>query len=69
MARDGVTAEQPEYLPTAHVAVMLNVTPQTVRDHIHSGELRGIRVGRLFRVHRDDLAAYLLRARSRAVAQ
>jgi excisionase family DNA binding protein len=48
-----------ETLKVAEVAKRLRVDPRTVRRMIDRGDLRGVRVGRLYRVPVDALEAYL----------
>ena len=48
-----------EYLSLEEVADMLGVTYQLVYKLARSGELPAVRLGKLYRVSRDDLAAYL----------
>jgi excisionase family DNA binding protein len=45
------------------VAAILGVSARTVRRLIAAGELLACRLGRLVRVHPDDLAAYVNRQR------
>jgi excisionase family DNA binding protein len=52
-------AQFPAYLSPAAVARRLGVTPQTVRNHVRNGRLRGYRIGRQLRVDPADLAAYI----------
>jgi excisionase family DNA binding protein len=52
--------EFPErYLSPDDVARRLNVKPLTVRRWLKDGKLRGIKVGRLWRVRESDLEAFL----------
>jgi len=44
-----------EYYTTEDVAQMLGVVPKTVRAWIRRGELRGVKIGKLYLVHRDTL--------------
>lgn len=48
-----------QLLTTAQVAEQLQVDVKTVRDVIGRRELAAYRVGREYRVHPDDLAAYI----------
>lgn len=50
--------EGPPYLTTGDAAARLGVSTPTVRKLLDSGELRGIRVGRVYRVARKSLEAY-----------
>ncbi|HEX6681089.1 MAG TPA: helix-turn-helix domain-containing protein [Gaiellaceae bacterium] len=45
------------------VADELGVTEKMVRRLLASGQLKKMKVGRLVRVHVDDLAAYIAKAR------
>ena len=49
----------PPVLSTDEVAEVLGVTCKTVRVLINSGELKGIRVGKLYKVTKDVLLEYL----------
>ena len=49
----------PPVLSTDEVAEVLGVTSKTVRVLISSGELKGIRVGKLYKVTKDVLLEYL----------
>ena len=48
----------PDVLTTAEAAAALQVDPKTVRAMIRSGELRGIRCGRLIRVPKAALVEF-----------
>ena len=48
------------------VADELAVTSRMVRRLIERGELRGMKVGKLVRVHREDLVAYIAQQRGEA---
>ena len=50
-----------EMLTVAEAAAEVRVSKMTVYRMIHSGELRAIRVGRSFRVRREDWDDYLRR--------
>lgn len=39
------TPETGEWIPVKDAALLLNVTPQTVRDWVRTGEVKGRRVG------------------------
>ena len=43
---------------TSEVATMLRVAQRTVEDWIRSGQLKGVRYGRLLRVREADLATF-----------
>jgi excisionase family DNA binding protein len=46
-------------LSLEEVAYRLNVSVQTVRRLIDSGQLKGVKVGRQWRVRQEDLDAYI----------
>lgn len=48
-----------ELMTPAQVARRLAVTEQTVYDWLRKGRLRGVKLGRLWRVSNDDLDAFL----------
>ena len=50
-----------EMLTVAEAAAEVRVSKMTVYRMIHAGELRAIRVGRSFRVRREDWDDYLRR--------
>lgn len=50
-----------EMLTVAEAAAEVRVSKMTIYRMIHSGELRAIRVGRSFRVRREDWDDYLRR--------
>lgn len=47
------------FMTTHEVAGLLKVSEATIRNWIHEGELRAIRVGREFRVAVKDLEAFV----------
>lgn len=49
----------PAVLTIAEVAEILNITPTTVRRHIKNNDLPHIRIGKLVRIPKDYLIAYL----------
>jgi excisionase family DNA binding protein len=51
----------PFLLSVDEVANILGVTCKTVRHLVNTGELSGIRVGRLIRIPKDKLIEYLNR--------
>ena len=53
---------QRQLLTVPQVAEQLQVTSQTIRNWIEQGVLPAVRVGRAFRVRREDLDALLERA-------
>jgi excisionase family DNA binding protein len=52
-------------LSLEEVAYRLGVSVQTVRRLIENGELKGVRVGRQWRVRQEDLDDYVRRMSSR----
>jgi excisionase family DNA binding protein len=68
LVRENPRPEDSDFLPAAGVAAELNITPQTVRMLIRRGELAGLKVGHVFRVHRADLAAFIEAGRAKVVA-
>lgn len=55
-----------ESLTVPEVAAILGVSKMSTYRLIHSGELTGYRIGRVFRVNRMDLDRYLQAARGPA---
>jgi excisionase family DNA binding protein len=53
---------QPQLLTVPQVAEEFQVTAQTIRNWIDQGVLPALRVGRAFRVRREDVDALLERA-------
>jgi len=51
-----------QLLTVPQVASAFQVTPQTIRNWIDHGTLPAVRVGRAFRVRREDVEALLERA-------
>lgn len=51
--------ELPELLTPKQAAGVMQVTTRQVAKMCERGKLRAVRVGRLWRVNRDALAAYL----------
>ncbi len=56
---DELLKNYPVTLSISDVAEILNITPATVRRHIKSNDLPHIKVGRLVRIPKDSLIAYL----------
>jgi excisionase family DNA binding protein len=52
-------AEIGQVFTPEQVAEKLSVSPKTVKDWLRSGKLRGVKVGRLWRVRERDLEAFL----------
>ena len=53
-------------LTPAQVAERLQITERTVYEWIRGGKLTALKLGRLWRIHQDDLEAFLERARAKA---
>jgi excisionase family DNA binding protein len=51
------------YMNTLHVAKLLGVNVQTVREYIRSGELPAARVGRRYVIARDDVDTFIEKRR------
>jgi excisionase family DNA binding protein len=51
-------------LKILEVAAELGLAPKTIRALIKRGDLRGVRIGRVWRVDRDDLDLFLKRRRT-----
>ncbi|MDO4285502.1 MAG: helix-turn-helix domain-containing protein [Eubacteriales bacterium] len=49
----------PAALSITDVAEILNITPATVRRHVKQQDLPHIKIGRLVRIPKDSLIAYL----------
>jgi excisionase family DNA binding protein len=48
-------SQEPEYLKVEEVAARLRVQERTVRDWILRGELEAYKIGKEWRIRRDDL--------------
>jgi excisionase family DNA binding protein len=59
---------QQQLLTVPQVAGQFQVTAQTIRNWIDQGVLPAVRVGRAFRVRREDVDALLERAESGSLA-
>ena len=46
-------------LTTAEIAEKLNVTPKTVRTLIENGDIKAIRIGKLYRVTKEEFDFFL----------
>jgi excisionase family DNA binding protein len=57
-----LTTRQRQLLTVPQVAEQFQVTAQTIRNWIDAGVLPAVRVGRAFRVSREDVDALLERA-------
>jgi excisionase family DNA binding protein len=61
-----VSTPEPQREPlysVREVAGQLGVHPETIRRLIHDGRLDAVRVGRVLRVHRQAVEAFLARQR------
>ncbi|MCR5414922.1 MAG: helix-turn-helix domain-containing protein [Kiritimatiellae bacterium] len=58
--------DKKEFLSLEEVADFLGVTYQLIYRLVRSGELPAVRLGKLYRVSRADLDAYLMRSRAAA---
>jgi excisionase family DNA binding protein len=47
--------QEPEYLKVEEVATLLRVHVRTVRDWIQRGEIQAYKIGKEWRIRRDDL--------------
>jgi excisionase family DNA binding protein len=50
---------QEEYFTPEEVAQKLKVSLRTIKSHLISGRLKGVKVGRLWRIRASDLEAFL----------
>ena len=48
-----------ELLSVEQVAMVLDLTPRTVRGYLRDGRLKGVRVGKEWRIHQDDFERFL----------
>jgi excisionase family DNA binding protein len=48
-----------KYLSPEEIAEKLGIVPATVREWLRKGELKGLKLGRLWRVKESDLQAFL----------
>jgi len=62
MAANSGDLTDPKFLTVAEVAAMMRVSKMTVYRLVHSGELAAVRVGRSFRVKKEDVDEYLRRS-------
>jgi excisionase family DNA binding protein len=53
-----------EYLTIPEAAARLKVKPKTVREWLRTGQMKGLKAGRLWRITEDDLQAFLRRGRA-----
>ncbi len=49
----------PVVVDLAYVAIILGVTPETIRNEIKKGNIPATRVGHMWRILKEDLMAYL----------
>ena len=57
----------PEFLTVTQVALILQVSPRQVYRWIDGGQLPAVRLGRIVRIHRADLNAFIDHLRTRKV--
>jgi excisionase family DNA binding protein len=50
-----VVAHETEYLSIRQAAMTLSVCTETIKRHLKNGKLRGVKVGRVWRIRRQDL--------------
>ncbi len=55
----GVEYRMKPLLTVRHIAEILSVKERTVRDWLMSGELKGYKIGKSWRVREEDLEAFL----------
>lgn len=60
---------EPEYLTPKEVMNLLYIGKNTFYKLVHSGQLPAFRIGKLWRVRRQELAEYLTKKRSGAWAR
>ena len=48
-----------EYFTPEEVAEKLKVSLRTIKEHLLRGRLKGVKVGRLWRIRASDLEAFL----------
>lgn len=48
-----------DVLTAQEAALYLKISPQFVRKLIHRGEIKALRFGRIWRIERNDLDAYV----------
>ncbi len=53
------TADLPNVMTVQDVAQYCEVSPKTIYDALKRGDLQSARVGRLIRIHRDDVMSFL----------
>lgn len=50
-----------KYFTVTEAATILKVAPNTIRDWLKSGKLKGSKIGRLWRIHEADLDDFILK--------
>jgi excisionase family DNA binding protein len=60
--------EPPIAISCEQAARLLQLRPQRIREEVRAGRLRARRVGRLWRIRRVDLDAYLAQSTTPAAA-
>lgn len=48
-----------EYLSVEDVSKMLGITEKTVREFLRAGDLKASKLGRIWRIHPDDVKAFM----------
>jgi len=51
--------DKEQLLSPEEVAKRLAISPKTVRDYLRAGRIKGMKLGRLWRVRESDLQQYL----------
>jgi excisionase family DNA binding protein len=52
-----------QLLTVTEAAKRLSMHPETLRDYLRAGTLRGVKTGRSWKVEESELAAYVERSR------
>jgi excisionase family DNA binding protein len=53
-----------QLLSVNEAAARLSMHPETVRDYLRDGSLRGIKTGRLWKIEESEIAAYVDRLKA-----
>lgn len=53
----------PEYYKPSEIAELLNISVRKVRELITSGKLPAIKIGKVYRVRKDDLDEFIEKGR------
>ena len=54
-----------EFFTAAQVAKMMQVRESTVRTWLHCGQIRGVRIGRTWRISRAEIEAFAATSENR----